>query len=89
MTDASARGSFLDVVVLMRFICLSKDNPVALSAFFTDLDTMCNGYTFQVKRIVSGCGMLSQWMAMIVSTPDDEIVPGLRASGATRDQCRS
>ncbi len=37
---------------------------------------------FQLTRIVSGVGTLNAWASLIVTNPDAEIVPGVKARNA-------
>lgn len=78
-TEPSIRGSLLDVAVLVKTVCSRR---CALSPWLPLDDRFAKNVTeavIDVKRIVSGKGMLRRWLEAVLQKPDEDFIPGFPA----------
>jgi len=85
--EPGPRGQWLDVVVLLRAIELSRDHGYTLGKW---LGERWGKAEFTLMKIVGGRGMLNRWLEMVLKTPDAEIIPGVMArNSAVRPECNA
>ncbi len=78
--EPSIRGQLLDIAVLCKVVSLPPETPLWKWLPLTDGDfKSIDSAKVSVSRIVSGGGVLYQWLEAVLNCPDKEFLPGVAA----------